>query len=238
MSLGSGGDDGPRLSLVLGQRDYLRRWSTLHGGAKASGLVGWWLRLSYRLGRPLAARRVPPDAVTVAGLLVSGAVVAVAAAGGRWVLLAVVAVALAGLLDNLDGAVAVISGRTSSWGYVLDSVCDRLSDAAYAAALWVVGAPGWCCVLAGGLSGLQEYLRARAAAAGVSEVGVVSVAERPTRVIVTAMFLLGAGIFVAAADTWATMGAAAWAVVGVVGFLQTAVVLGRRLRAAGPMTLR
>ena len=31
---------------------------------------------------------------------------------------------------------------------------------------------------------LQEYLRARAAAAGMTEVGVVTVWERPTRVIV------------------------------------------------------
>ncbi|MFN8076302.1 MAG: CDP-alcohol phosphatidyltransferase family protein [Kineosporiaceae bacterium] len=228
------GSGEPALTLILGERDYLRRWSALHGGTPAKGLVGWWLRLSYRLGRPLARLGVRANAVTVAGLLVSVAVLAPAAAGGRWVLLAVPVVALAGLLDNLDGAVAVITGRATKSGYVLDSVCDRLSDAAYAAALWVVGAPAWVAVSAAGLAWLQEYLRARAGAAGVSEVGVVSVSERPTRVIVTVMFLLGAGLYPGSHEQWATVGAATWAAVGVVGFVQTAVVLGRRLRAAGP----
>ena len=46
---------------------------------------------------------------------------------------------------------------------------------------------------------LQEYTRARAAAGGMAEIGVVTVWERPTRVIVTAMFVLGAGIYVSAA---------------------------------------
>lgn len=222
------------VSLVLGRKDYLSRWSALHGGAAPTGIVGFWLRLVYTLARPLAVRQVPPDLVTLLGLLVSCAVVAPAAAGGRWLLLAVPVVVLAGVLDNLDGAVAVITGRTTAWGYVVDSVCDRVSDAAYAAALWVAGAPGWLCVVAGGLAALQEYARARAGAAGVSEVGVVSVSERPTRVIVTAMFLLAGGVFVGSQEAWVTAGAGVWAGLGAVGFGQVAVALRGRLKAAGP----
>jgi hypothetical protein len=71
---------------------------------------------------------VSPDVLTAWGVLVSAAVAAVAAAGGRWPLAAVGIVVLAGLLDNLDGAVAILSGRTTRWGYVLDSLADRLSD--------------------------------------------------------------------------------------------------------------
>ena len=41
---------------------------------------------------------------------------------------------------------------------------------------------------------LQEYVRARAAAGGMTEVGVVTVWERPTRVIVTAAFLGARGL--------------------------------------------
>ena len=44
-------------------------------------------------------------------------------------MLAALLVGASGLLDNLDGAVAVLSGRTSRWGFVLDSGCDRLADA-------------------------------------------------------------------------------------------------------------
>jgi CDP-diacylglycerol--glycerol-3-phosphate 3-phosphatidyltransferase len=116
---------------------------------------------------------------------------------------------------------------------VLDSVVDRVSDALYLVALWVVGAPGWLCVVGGALMGLQEYTRARAGNAGMSEIGVVTIWERPTRVIVTAMFLLGAGLYAASAQQWATAGAAAWATLGVVGLAQLVVVVRRVLRGDG-----
>src|SRR6185312_7632346 len=105
---------------------------------------------------------------------------------GRWLslayrlarpLVAVPIVVLAGLLDNLDGAVAVLSGRTTRWGFVLDSLADRLSDAAYLLALWFLGAPGPVCVAGGSLMMLQEYARARAGNAGMGEVGVVTLWE-------------------------------------------------------------
>jgi CDP-diacylglycerol--glycerol-3-phosphate 3-phosphatidyltransferase len=77
--------------------------------------------------------------------------------------------------------------------------------------------------------GLQEYARARAGNAGMTEIGVVTLWERPTRVIVTALFLLGAGIYLDAAAGWATAGAAAWATLGAVGLSQLLVVVRRRL---------
>ena len=39
-----------------------------------------------------------------------------------------VLVFVSGIVDNLDRAVAVMSGRTTRWGYVLDSVVDRIAD--------------------------------------------------------------------------------------------------------------
>ena len=54
---------------------------------------------------------------------------------------------------------------------MLDSVVDRLTEAAYAAALWVAGAPGWLAVGFGALCWLPDYLRARAGQAGVAETG-------------------------------------------------------------------
>ncbi len=216
---------------VPSRDDYLERWSRLHGGAAATGLVGWWLRISYAAAVPLVRLRASPNAVTVAGLLVALAVLVPARAGGRWPLAGVALVAASGLLDNLDGAVAVLSGRTTRWGFVLDSVCDRLADAAYLAALGLLGAPPSLCVAGVAVAWLHEYVRARAAVAGMPEIGVVTVSERPTRVIVTAMFLLGAGLYPVQAAGWAAAGAATWTALGAVGLAQLLVVVRRRLAA-------
>jgi phosphatidylglycerophosphate synthase len=210
---------------------YLARWAPLHGDYEPApaSLAGRWLTLAYLLARPLAARGVSPDALTAWGVLVSAAVPALAAPGGRWPLVAVAVVVVAGLLDNLDGAVAILSGRTTRWGYVLDSLADRLSDAAYLVPLFLLGAPGPVCVAGGGLMLLQEYARARAGNAGMGEVGVVTVWERPTRVILTAGLLLGSGLLVSRADLIATWGAVAWIGLGAVGLTQLLVVIYRRL---------
>jgi CDP-diacylglycerol--glycerol-3-phosphate 3-phosphatidyltransferase len=216
---------------VLDLPGYLERWAPLHGGYEpaAASLAGRWLSLAYVLARPLAARGVSPHALTAWGVLVSAAVAVVAAPGGRWPLAAVAIVVLAGLLDNLDGAVAILSGRTTRWGFVLDSLADRLSDAAYLLPLWFLGAPGPLCVAGGSLMVLQEYARARAGNAGMREVGVVTVWERPTRVVLTAFLLLACGLLPAHADLLATLGATAWVVLGAVGLSQLMLVVHRRL---------
>ena len=215
-----------------GLAGYLRRWSPLHGGyePRPESLAGRWLSLAYAAARPLAAHGVSPDALTAWGVLGSVAVAAIASAGGRWPLAAVGVVVVSGLLDNLDGAVAILSAKTSRWGFVLDSLADRLSDAAYLVALWVLGAPGPLCVAGGGLMGLQEYARARAGNAGMGEVGVITVWERPTRVILTAALLLGSGLLPDLADVIASAGAAGWVLLGVTGLAQLLVAVHRRLR--------
>jgi len=216
---------------ALPSRDsYLQQWSQLHGGydPRSNTLVRWWLSLTYDVARLPVRARLSPDALTCLAVLVSLAAAALAWLDGRWLILAALVVVLSGLLDNLDGAVAVLTGRSTRWGYVLDSTADRVSDLAYVGALWLAGAPTSVCVAGGALMFLQEFVRARAGAAGMSEVGVVTVWERPSRVIVTAAFLLCAGVF--ADDVWASVGAVAWVVLGVIGLGQLLVVVHRRLR--------
>jgi phosphatidylglycerophosphate synthase len=150
-------------------------------------------------------------------------------AGGAWLWVAVAMILLSGVLDNVDGAVAVLSGRTTAWGHVLDSVVDRCCDALYLVALWAVGAPVAVCVAGGFAMGLAEYVRARAAAAGMAEVAVVTVFERPTRVLVAATFLLGAALFADSADGWATTAAWVWLVLASIGLTQILVAVRRRL---------
>lgn len=207
--------------------EFRRQWAGLHGGAAVTGVVGGWLSVSRTLAAPLAAARVPPSAVTVAALVTGLLAVVPAAARGRWALLAAALVALSGVLDGLDGAVAVLAGRVSRWGYVLDSVCDRVAELGFAGALYAAGAPGWLAVAGAAAGWLQEYLRARAVAAGMSGIGVVTVSERPTRIAVAAMFLLGAGAYPPAGPAWVTVGAAAGLLAGLAGLVQLLIVVRR-----------
>jgi CDP-diacylglycerol--glycerol-3-phosphate 3-phosphatidyltransferase len=177
---------------VLSREEYLAAWSRWHGGTGTeSGLVRGWLSLAYGLARPLAG--LPPVVATALGLLVAGAAVWPAAAAGGWLVVAGVLVGLSALLDSLDGALALAGGRGSRRGFVLDSAVDRLTEAAYAAALWAAGAPGWLAAAFGALCWLPDYLRARAGQAGVAETGTLSVWERPARIAMTGMTLAGAG---------------------------------------------
>jgi phosphatidylglycerophosphate synthase len=215
---------------MLSRDEYLAAWSRWHGGTGTeSRLVRGWLSTAYALARPLAG--LPPVAATALGLGVAALAVWPAASGGLWLIAAAVLVGLSGLLDSLDGALAIGTGRASRRGFVLDSVVDRLSEVAYASALWVAGAPGWLAVGFGALCWLPDYLRARAGQAGVSETGAISVWERPTRVAMTGMTLIGAGVVsgLGEADLVVTAGTAVGLLLGAVGVAQLGVSLRRML---------
>lgn len=218
---------------------YFDRWSRLHGDVdpRGSWLVRGWLTIAYRCAKPLCTLGLSPNGVTVVGVAVSALVPLIAwvssansIPGLLW--LAVFVTALSGLLDSLDGAVAVIGGRTSRGGYVLDSLADRISDAALLAALWLIGSPGILVAIAIFIGYLQEYARARATAAGVDEVGVVSISERPTRIVIVAVFvgLCAWAPYGFTTANWATYGAGVAAAVAAIGFGQVALALGHRLR--------
>ncbi|MGK5113477.1 MULTISPECIES: CDP-alcohol phosphatidyltransferase family protein [unclassified Geodermatophilus] len=216
---------------MLSRDEYLAAWADWHGGTDPAGsrLVRGWLSGAYALARPLAG--LPPIAATALGLAVAVTAVVPAWAGGPWLVLAGVLVGVSAVLDSLDGALAIATGRASRRGFVLDSAVDRLSEAAFAAALWVAGAPGWLAAAYGALCWLPDYLRARAGQAGVAETGAVSVWERPTRVAMTGLTLGGAGVLsgldVVAAVV--TCGTAAGCLLGVAGVAQLGTALRRAL---------
>jgi archaetidylinositol phosphate synthase len=216
---------------VLSRDEYLAAWSRWHGGTDPAGsrLVHGWLTLAYTLAVPLA--RVPPLVATALGLGAAGAAVGPAAAGGAWLIATGLLIGLSGLLDSLDGALAIAGGRASRRGFVLDSAVDRLTEAAYAVAFWVAGAPGWLAATFGALCWLPDYLRARAGQAGVSETGAISVWERPTRVAMAGLGLGGAGVVASLgiADEVVTAAAAAGCLLGIVGSTQLGVQLRRAL---------
>jgi CDP-diacylglycerol--glycerol-3-phosphate 3-phosphatidyltransferase len=216
---------------VLSRDEYLAAWSHWHGGTDPadSRLVQGWLTLAYTLAVRLA--RLSPLVATALGLAVAVAAIGPAAAGGAWLIAAGVLIGLSGLLDSLDGALAIAGGRASRRGFVLDSAVDRLTEVGYAVAFWVAGAPGWLAAGFAALCWLPDYLRARAGQAGVTETGAISVWERPTRVALAGFSLGGAGVVAGLgwADAVVVAGAAAGCLLGVLGTAQLGVQLRRAL---------
>jgi CDP-diacylglycerol--glycerol-3-phosphate 3-phosphatidyltransferase len=216
--------------------EYAAAWSALHGGfdpRNASPLVRGWVRLAYRGGSLLGRLGVRPTAVTFAGLVLCLAVPFVSALGPGGLMAGALLVLLAGFADAFDGAVAVVTGRTTRAGFVVDSVADRVGEVAWLAAFWVAGAPAWLVVAGGAVSWLHEYLRARAAAAGMPDIGVVTVGERPTRVSVAISGLLVGGVAGLVHPGWDTVvvriGAAAWLVLAMIGMGQLIAAVRRAL---------
>jgi CDP-diacylglycerol--glycerol-3-phosphate 3-phosphatidyltransferase len=166
----------------MGDRtDDLARWRALHPAREgvATRIAAAYLPLPYAVARRLV--RVPPNVVTLAGLLLAVATVPAYRVRGAAALLIV----LAGVADSVDGAVAVLSGRVTAFGAVWDSTADRLADIAI-----LVGPalhePGAAFVAAGVGTFLLEYVRARTHAVGAAGQRVTP-GERPTRIVLLAL---------------------------------------------------
>ena len=187
---------------------YQAGWREAHllgEGAQPGGRVAAaYLRLPYLVGAPLARAGVDPDLMTLAALWVALVAGWTATLGPGWAAAAGMLTLVAGVADSVDGAVAVLQGRTSAFGFVWDSTADRLADLAALAGPVVLVAteanPGWgvAAVAAGtaaaGLLLLLEYVRARAQAGQVAAAwSLVTPGERPTRVIVLGLTGLAVG---------------------------------------------
>lgn len=137
------------------------------------------------VARLLLRARVRPNHLTVLGLGVSIAAAYVFSVGRlRW---GAALLAVAGLFDFFDGAVARLAGSDSDYGAFLDSVVDRYSDLAVLLGILVyyehtTDSPGAVLTMAT-LAGtvMVSYTKARAQSIGVRcEIGVM---ERPERLI-------------------------------------------------------
>lgn len=183
--------------------EHVRDWAALHSTEPPAGFVGGWLKAAAAVARPLARAGISPNMVTVAALVVAVAAVPLAAVDG-WIgpAAACLAVTISGLLDSLDGAVAVQAGRATKVGFLLDSALDRIADAAFPAALAIAAGGGeWLAVGATAACWWLEYVRARGTLAGVTGKLLITPGERPTRIILTAV---GLGLpMLATAALWA-----------------------------------
>jgi CDP-diacylglycerol--glycerol-3-phosphate 3-phosphatidyltransferase len=138
--------------------EFFNSWANLHGGAQVKGIVRAWLEISFLLCKPLAVLRVSPNALSIFGLLVFSLIA-----------------------DGIDGSLAILTGKVSRWGALLDGFIDRIVEALWAFSLYLLGAPYQLVLIAWLAAFLQEYMRSRAASLGVTQLGVVTIGERPIR---------------------------------------------------------
>ena len=160
----------------MNKADFFAKWSALHGNAEIKGIVKAWLNISYGSARFMSALRVTPNLLTLLGI-----VFAIAMALNPLSLWTIPLLVLSLYADGIDGSVAIYQNRESQFGAILDSVADRISEALWFYVAYRIGAPAWIVLLTYVIASTQEYARARLGGLGVSEVGVVTPAERPVR---------------------------------------------------------
>ena len=160
----------------MNKADFFAKWSALHGNAEIKGIVKAWLNISYGSARFMSALRITPNLLTLLGI-----VFAIAMAVNPLSLWTIPLLVLSLYADGIDGSVAIYQNRESQFGAILDSVADRISEALWFYVAYRVGAPAWIVLLTYVVASTQEYARARLGGLGVSEVGVVTPAERPVR---------------------------------------------------------
>jgi len=171
---------------MLSKQEFKIRWSSLHSDAKTDGIVGAWLNISYRFGLVCTLLRISPNVLTFLGLL--GAVATAVTSQTVWAIFFLV---FSLFCDGIDGSVAIFQQRESNWGATLDAVADRISEAFWFFTLFAIGVPAWIPIILWSIASFQEYARAKLKSLGVSDLGVVTPAERPIR----ASFLFIALIF-------------------------------------------
>jgi CDP-diacylglycerol--glycerol-3-phosphate 3-phosphatidyltransferase len=160
----------------MNKPEFNAAWSALHGGADIKGVVKTWLAISYSSAKVASALRISPNVLTLLGLLF-----AIAMAVNPLSLWTIPLLVLSLYADGIDGSVAIYQNRSSSFGAILDSVADRISEALWFYVAYRIGAPAWIVLATYVIASTQEYARSRLGGLGISDVGVVTPAERPVR---------------------------------------------------------
>lgn len=186
----------------------------------SENLTAWLRRVTLpfvdRVAQAAVKLGIGPDALTIFGLIISGAA-GVLAAQGRFVAAAIVYL-LGVPFDGLDGAVARAGGRVTRFGALLDSTLDRYGEACILTGLgyhFAMSGQYTAVILAfASLMGsvMVSYTRARSEGLGVdNKVGLLT---RVERFIITVLALLTGyvliGLWVLAILTHFTVGQRMW----------------------------
>ena len=160
----------------MNKSDFFAKWSLLHGNAEIKGIVKAWLNISYGSAKFMTALRITPNFLTLLGIIF-----AIGMALNPLSLWTIPLLVLSLYADGIDGSVAIYQNRSSSFGAILDSTADRISEALWFYVAYRIGAPAWIVLATYVIASTQEYARARLGGLGISDVGVVTPAERPVR---------------------------------------------------------
>ena len=160
----------------MNKDEFNSTWSALHGGAEVKGIVIAWLAISFASAKFLSKLRITPNILTLLGI-----VFAIAMAATPLSIWAIPLLVLSLYADGIDGSVAIFQKRQSSFGAILDASADRISEALWFYVAYRIGAPAWLVLGTYVIASTQEYARARLGGLGISDVGVVTPAERPVR---------------------------------------------------------
>jgi CDP-diacylglycerol--glycerol-3-phosphate 3-phosphatidyltransferase len=160
----------------MNQTEFFAKWSALHGNAEIKGVVKAWLKISFASAKFVSALRLTPNLLTLLGIIFAAAM-----AVNPLSLWSIPLLVLSLYADGIDGSVAIYQNSASQFGAVLDSVADRVSEALWFYVAYRIGAPAWIVLLTYVIASTQEYARARLGGLGISNVGVVTPAERPVR---------------------------------------------------------
>ena len=160
----------------MNKQQFNAAWSALHGSAEIKGVVKTWLAISYSSAKVASALRMSPNFLTLLGLLF-----AITMAVNPLSLWTIPLLVLSLYADGIDGSVAIYQNRSSSFGAILDSAADRISEALWFYVAYRIGAPAWIVLATYVIASTQEYARARLGGLGIDDVGVVTPAERPVR---------------------------------------------------------
>lgn len=158
------------------QSEFFDTWSQLHGNAKVTGIVKAWLIISFVIVKPLAKLKITPNMLTFLGLIFGIALYL--NVQSPWVAVLLV---LSLTCDGIDGSLAIFTAKFSRFGAMLDSIIDRITEFFWIASLYKIGADIKILLFIIVIAAVQEYIRARASGLGMSQVGIITLAERPVR---------------------------------------------------------
>jgi CDP-diacylglycerol---glycerol-3-phosphate 3-phosphatidyltransferase len=162
------------------------------------GLKPWFAARLAGVRRFLVAQKVPPWAITAAGVGFGGAAGAVLALvrPGPVCGLAVAALLIARLgCANLDGGVARESGRTTRFGAVVNELGDRAAELATLAGCLAL-APGWLVAASGLAMTLPSWVSLAGAAAGAPRLQGGPVGKTERCLLLAALAATGADLVI------------------------------------------
>lgn len=133
--------------------------------------------------------RITPNYITLLGLILS--LLAIPSALFKNYSLLFLVIVISSFMDVLDGAVARLNNQITTFGGVLDSVCDRIEELSFLFSLYFVGIDMSLLFIAFAISYTISYLRALGEIRGIKMEG-IGLLERGDRIILIAItiFLL------------------------------------------------